>query len=148
MLVLPHLPDMDISEGFQIEEPDVFVPWSASESELSDLLGSHLRHVTDGYYTLSCRSLSGMAHELGFHFKPRRNGKLNELEFFRRSYADQASSYEQFQRHFEQAFGSPDRTEAGTEGFASHEWRCPGAVIRHYVFDRFGPEEHMRISRR
>ena len=139
---------MDISEGFQIEEPDVFVPWGVSEAELSDLLGSHLRHVTDGYYTVSCHSLGGMKHELGFHFEPRHNGKLHELEFFRRSYADQAGSYKQFQRHFEQAFGPPDRTEPGTEGFASHEWHRPGAVIRHYVFDRFGPEEHMRIRRR
>lgn len=89
-----------------------------------------------------------MEHELGFHFIPRDGDRLEELEFMRRSYADQRGSYEEFQRHFEAAFGPPHRSSAGSEGFARHEWRVPAAEIVHYVIDRFGPEEHMRIRRR
>ena len=88
---------MNIDFGFQIEAPNVLIPWGIDEGELEELLGSLLRHVTTGYYTITCESLGGMKHELGFHFEPRKDGKLNELEFFRRSYDDQDASYKEFQ---------------------------------------------------
>jgi hypothetical protein len=44
-------------------------------------------------------------------------------------------------------FGAPTTKKDGSEGFSSFEWKLPGARIVHYVFDRFGPEEHMRIQR-
>lgn len=139
---------MDISEGFQIEAPDVFVPWGIYESDLRGLLGSHgLRHVTHGYYTLSCVSLGGLAHELGFHLYPRSSGMLNELEFFRRSYENQKASFDEFQKHFEISFGKPTKEQMGTEGFPSYLWNLEGARIVHYVIDRFGLEEHMRIQK-
>ena len=72
---------MDLTTGFQLEDPAVFVPWTVSEAGLRALLAPHgLRKVTTGYFTLSCRSLGG-------------------------------------------------------------------AEIRHFVHDRFGPEEHVRIRR-
>lgn len=138
---------MDIASGFEIESPSAFIPWDIDESELKGILGSSLRHVTTGYYTITCESVGGMLHELGFHFEPRKNGKLNEFEFFRRSYDDQESSFKEFQTHFESVFGKPSKTQEGNEGFPSHQWNLNGAVIVHYVFDRFGPEEHMRIKR-
>jgi hypothetical protein len=70
------------------------------------------------------------------------------LEFFRTSYADQAGSYQEFQRHLEQTFGQPTSTTPGSEGFPSHTWRLPGAEVVHFVYDRFGPEEHVRIKKR
>lgn len=138
---------MNIDLGFQIEIPNVFIPWGIDELELKELLGSMLRYVTTGYYTITCESLGGMKHELGFHFEPRKNGKLNELEFFRKSYDDQEASYKEFQNHFETAFGKPTYTQKGDEGFLSHQWNLKGTTIVHYVYDRFGPEEHMRIKR-
>jgi hypothetical protein len=37
---------MNIGEGFQIEQPFLFVPWRVRESELEQLFGEHpLRHV-------------------------------------------------------------------------------------------------------
>lgn len=137
---------MNIAEGFQIEVPDVFVSWGIREPDLRDLLdGLGLRHVTHGYYTLSCVSLGGMSHELGFHFFPRPGGILNELEFFRRSYDDQKASFDEFQSHFEAFFGKPTKEQKGAEGFPSYAWELNEVRIVHFVFDRFGPEEHMRI---
>ena len=138
---------MDIDLGFQIDIPNVFIPWGINELELKKLLFSVLRHVTTGYYTITCESLGDMKHELGFHFEPRKNGELNELEFFRRSYDDQWVSYNEFQNHFEAAFGKPTHTKEGNEGFQSHQWKINKITIVHYVFDRFGPEEHMRIKK-
>ena len=140
---------MDISQGFQIEQPDLFIPWKISETELERLFeGQQLRHVTQGYFTTHCASLGGLSHELGFHFHPRGGGALIEFEFFRTSYADQSNSYQEFQLHLEQTFGQPERTTPGSVGFPSHTWQLTGAEIVHFVYDRFGPEEHVRIKKR
>lgn len=139
---------MDLREGFQVENPDVFVPWTVSEAGLRSLLLPHgLREVTTGYFTISCRSLNGLQHELGFHFKPRGSDHLDELEFFRRAYSDNAASFRDFQEHLERTFGPPTYTRDGTAGFPTHEWHLPGAAVRHFVHDRFGLEEHVRIGR-
>ena len=138
---------MDLTAGFDIEDPPTFIPWDITQAALRDRLGPHLRKVTHGYFTTSCTTLGGMTHELGFHFEPRHSDHLVELEFFRRSYSDLAASFEGFQTHFERAFGAPTRRREGTDGFPFYEWLVPGAHIVHFVMDRFGPEEHMRIKR-
>lgn len=139
---------MDIRDGFALEDPAVVIPWTITVAELRSLFGSHLREVTRGYFTVSCTSLGGLRHELGFHFMPRDGDRLNELEFFRRAYPNQAESFEEFQRHFEAAFGRPDWTEQRSGAFPAYAWNVPGAQIVHYVIDRFGPEEHLHIERR
>lgn len=140
---------MDIVKGFQIEDPNVFVPWSVSQSQLRELLARHgLRHVVEGYFTITCRSMGGMEHELGFHFEPRSGDFLFELEFFRRSYSDQNILYQEFQDRFEAEFGTPDFIKPGYEGYDSCTWNLGYVEIVHYVFDRFGLEEHMRIRRK
>ena len=139
---------MNIAEGFQIEVPNVFVRWGIIETELRTLLEPYgLRRITRGYFVLTCESLGGTAHELGFHFSPRSNSILAELEFFRRSYENQKASFDEFQKHFERFFGQPTKSIMGTEGFPSHTWELQGVRIVHYVYDRFGLEEHMRIQR-
>ena len=137
---------MDLRTAFTIEDPAVAVPWGASEEQFLELVASASPHrVTGGYITLPVRVLGGLKCTLGFHF--RAGGRLSELEFFRKAYPDQRASYDEFQRHFEKEFGPPSYTANGSEGFESHSWDLPGARIVHYVFDRFGPEEHMRIQR-
>jgi hypothetical protein len=135
---------MDVHYGFSLEDPRVNIPWGISETELAALIGTRLRRITVGYFTLTCTSLLGLTHELGFHFEPRSGGRLVELEFFRGSYPDLAASYREFQEKFEEAFGQPSKTKTGDQGFPLHEWVLGTVSIRHFVLDRFGPEEHMR----
>ena len=107
----------DLSTGFQIEQPSVFIPWGTPETQFQDtfnVLGA--RRVADGYFTAHCVSLGGLPHELGFHFHPRGGGNLTELEFFRNSYSDLSESYQEFQRHLEMTFGPPTTTTPGSEG--------------------------------
>ena len=140
---------VDLSEGFQIEDPAVFVPWGIGEDELLDLLPTKPHHLTSGYYVIDCTSLSGSKHALGFHFRSDPS-KLKELEFFRRSnptYPDLRPSFEDFQRHLELTFGPPTSESSGSEGLPHFRWKVNEATIDHYVFDRFGPEEHVRITR-
>ncbi len=139
---------MDLSKGFQIEEPNVFVPWDTSEVQFQQSFERlQLRRVTDGYFTTQCTTLSGLSHELGFHFYPRGRGRLVEFEFFRNSCPDLPTSYEAFQRHLEETFGPPTLTSPGSEGYLSHTWAFPGVEIVHYVQEHFGPAEYVRISK-
>ena len=137
---------MDIRFGFTLDEPAITVPWDSSESDLQRLFGSSLRYVTTGYWTARVEALGGLRCRLGFHFDKDR-GLVEELEFFRDSYADPQASFNEIQVHFERVFGTPTESEDGTEGFPSHRWIVSGVEIRHFVFDRFGPEEHMTVRR-
>jgi hypothetical protein len=137
---------MDLRQGLTIEQPAVTVPWSVSEDELRRLFAFQLHYVTDKYWTTSVRVLGNLSCRLGFHFRGPR-GQLSELEFFRDAYVDQHVSFDEFQTHFEAAFGAPDETRPGTAGFLTHRWLFPGGEIIHLVYERFGPEEHMRIRR-
>ena len=138
----------DIDKGFQISSPNIFVPWDIDEKTLTELfIGQKLKHVTSGYYTASCTSLDNLKCTIGFHFEPRTNGQLNELEFFRNENMDQQKSFNDFQRCFSQSFGEPTITTKGYDGFNNYEWRLDNIQIVHFVFDRFGPEEHMRIKK-
>ena len=138
---------MDLSKGFQIEEPNVFVPWDTPLSQFQNgFHGLHLRLVTHGYFTTHCISLKGLSLELGFHFYPRNNGTLVEFEFFLSS-LDLAASYQRFQHHLESTFGKPTITVPGSEGYPSHTWRFPNAEIIHLVQEHFGPAEYVRIKK-
>jgi hypothetical protein len=136
---------MNINDGFSIVDPHVEIPWGISETELAALVGTRLRKITPGYFTLTCTSLPGLTHELGFHFEPRSGGRLVELEFFRDSYQDLAVSYREFQLGFEREFGAPSKSKPGDQGLPSNEWFLGTVSIRHFILDRFGPEEHMRV---
>ena len=165
-----------ITDGFNIDEPAVFISWDTDEKELQNLLGGHgLRKIKDGYYCISCKSLGGLQHELGFHFEknenidernnrhtkssgrirervesgynPVREGKLREFEFFRKEYPDLKDSFREFQDCFEKAFGKPAHSRQEDMGFTYNEWEFEDIGIYHYVIDRFGPEEHVSIKK-
>lgn len=139
---------MDILRGFQIEVPDVFVPWGISESDLRSLLSDYgLRRSYDGCYAISCVSLGGLEHELGFHFFPRAGGILTALELFHPSETFEVY-FEEFQQHFEACFGKPTTEQRGEEVFPSCKWDLKGVYIHHYLQDRYGLEQHARIEKR
>jgi hypothetical protein len=48
---------MDINDGFSIVDPRVDIPRGISETELTALIGTRLRKITAGYFTLTCTSL-------------------------------------------------------------------------------------------
>jgi len=139
---------VNLSEGYQIEDPQVLVPWGITEGQLLKLLPVKPREVTDGYYWLNCVSLSGLGHVLGFHFAPRQDGRLSEFEVFRRSYGDMVASYDEFQHHLVATFGEPTQQTPGDEGLPNCTWQLGTAQTQHSVFNRFRPEEHVRLVRR
>ncbi|PTQ93130.1 hypothetical protein C8P68_1092 [Mucilaginibacter yixingensis] len=137
---------MDIQRGIQIDKPSIFVPWDVDVEQLSVLFKLNpLKRVTDKYYTIACELFDGLSCYLGFHFKPGTNESLRELEFFRDRYDDLQWSFEDFQSHLEKVFGLPDERYPIEEGFSGGHWLFNDTLIVHRVFDRFGPEEHVRI---
>jgi len=139
---------MKINEGFKIDKPDIFIPWGTDEQTLKNLFKEYsLKRVTTGYYTAECISLGELKCIIGFHFDPRLKGKLIELEFFRIDYNDQRKSFNEFQHSFEKVFGQPTSITKGNEGFNNYQWLLNEVQIIHHIYDRFGPEEHMRIRK-
>jgi hypothetical protein len=140
---------MNLREGFTIEDPALMVPWNITDTKLIEIGGSNgLCKVSRGYYAASYTALGGLQIELGFHFEPRSGGRLKEIEIFRKFPKPLNVSFQEFQAHLERTFGAPTQAAPGSEGLPDYEWRVPGAVIHHYVFDRFGPEKHARIKKK
>jgi hypothetical protein len=143
---------MDLEDGLQLERPSVFVPWSVTRQDLWELcpmsrMGRQgLKEVTADYYVLSdVVSLGGLTHELGFHFGVR--DELVKFEIFRRTYTDLGTSYAEFQQHLERALDKPTHREPGAEGYDRCLWQGVGFEVLHELVDRFGPEEHVWITR-
>jgi hypothetical protein len=135
---------VDLSVGFTVDDPPVTLKWGAAEAEIQKLIGTKLRQVTAGYWTMTIVALGGLRCRLGLHFDRKGKG-LQELEFFGNECPDLKASFDEFQRYFEAAFGAPTRTRRGAEGFPDHTWLIGRREIFHVVRERFGPEEHMRI---
>ncbi len=109
-----------------VPQPCVGGDTGPTVSNTSSRSQAALSSVTRGYLTLEVVSLGGLRHMLGFHFDPRNNSRLVELEFFRSSYRDQQASFDEFQRHLAVTFGSARRSGPGDEGFPgmSGMWRA------------------------
>jgi hypothetical protein len=133
-----------LDDGFEVEEPEVVIPWGASVETIRSLLADRVRQVTPEYLVFDCVSLHGLEHTLGLHF---RDGVLREFELFRQSDLDTAEAFAMFQSHLEATFGPPDRIGQGDLALPSYSWQRGAAHIRHLVQYRFGPEEHVRIVR-
>lgn len=139
---------MNISQGFEIEQPRVFIPWGISEKVLIRLVNApRLRYVTKGQFSLSCISLGGLNHELNFHFKPRVDGNLKELEFYLKSARSLTQSFKRLQSHFEAFFGSPTIADHVRQSFPeySYTWNLKGVRIEHHVRERLSDADVVRI---
>jgi hypothetical protein len=132
----------DPRDGFGIEEPAVFVSWGVDEAELAGMFAGELKKVTGGYYTMPCVSLSGLRHQIGFHFSA---GRLTIFEFFPQRFPDDGNWrlwFDEFDQHLRQTFGLPTRAGADRS-----EWDFGSVGVKHYMIERFGPEVRTYLCR-
>lgn len=140
---------LDLHVGFTIENPAVTVPWGLSKRKLRRLLGPlGLRKVSEDYYVISCVSLSGLSHELAFHFDVSCRRAKYWLDFFQQNRRDISDSYNAFQRHLEQTFGTPSGSDNGEDGFPCHRWDIESFTVAHGVYERHSLCEYVTISPR
>ena len=141
---------------FQLETPELSVSWGTRPAELEALFREHapdveLRRVRAGYCVAPCRALSGLRTMIGFHFRPLSDhGVLDELEFYDNGSRDLEASFALYQHHLEQTFGPCSRVSPGqfSADLPTYEWRIKRLRVSHWVMERFGPEEHVRVLRR
>jgi hypothetical protein len=145
----------DVALGVQLEMPALWIPWDVSVRDFLKLFTDNKqsvpRLVASGYYVARCHILHGLNTQVGFHFEPANDGgRFNELELFDNGENDIEKSYRVFHERLVYLFGEPTKRTGGTFSVSmpTCEWRLGSVNILHYVTDRFGPEEHVRIRKR
>jgi len=141
---------MDIQQGLTLDEPATTIRWDITEPELATALWPVSANGTHGYWTAQVRVFATLRCTLAlqFSFNPLMlRGVLREIRFWRAPNIDPAASFPELQRHLEGAFGPPDTTSLGGEGFPRHVWHTGPFEIVHTVYERFDLLEDTRIRR-
>lgn len=142
---------MELANGVKLEVPDLVLPWHTRPETVQRIVGEgHMHKATDKYWVFPCVALGGLQMRAGLHFTP----ALQEVEFFeiskdgRYGALELRASYDLFQQHLVASFGEPDLAEAGSidPAYPSYTWYRQSVLVRHFVHDRNGPEEHVRIK--
>ena len=88
----------DFSRGFFLERPEVCLPWGLPEAEALQLLsGSRARGVGAGRLRARCHLLGGFETELELRFRPRKAGRLFQVEFLRSPKRRRRQAFEAWQ---------------------------------------------------
>lgn len=143
--------------GLTIDEPSLFLSWSATENEIPILLNGHeYKKVKEHYYsiivTLFDRLFNGC---LCLHFDTK--GKLSKLELFSSDsdYSNDATvlnSFKETQKILESYLGQPSKLTSAVYALTKsnqndkeYTWNFKNVKVIHNVWDRFGLEEHLEI---
>ena len=144
----------DLAKGFQLETPNFWLPWDITMAEFLKAFTNQRqvapRLVAPGYYVARCQIFGGLGAQVGFHFEPKNDaGLLKELELFDNGETDIEKSYHVFHERLVQLLGEPHEEKRGACGasMADREWHVGPVSIVHYVMDRLGPEEHLRVRK-
>ncbi len=103
----------DWTGSFPLEMPEVCVPWGTAESTVLQLLrGARVRGVGPGRLRARCRILGGLDADLEFRFRPRKSGRLVQVEFMRNPQRRRRQAFENLQELLVRCLGP------GTPGLA------------------------------
>jgi hypothetical protein len=88
----------DFSRGFHLARPEVCLPWGVAEAEAIRLLSSaRVRGLGGGRFHTRCQLLGGVETELELRFRPRKNGRLCQVEFMRSPTERRRQAFENWQ---------------------------------------------------
>lgn len=137
----------DLTDGYELEEPPVTVPWGLSRRQLIKLLEPHgLKQVDGDNFVISCVSLCGLSHTLSIHFDTRCRARRYYLRLSQSPSDDFHSSYELFQQHLERKFGSSSTYGNTEDNIVCHKWNIGEFTVHHAGFERFVLHETVSIS--
>src|SRR5688572_10321939 len=103
---------MDITRAFPLDKPRIDLTWGLTEQGFLELLREYLpQKVTNGHYQMSCRFFALPESVVHFHFEPRTNGRLCEIEFFRKPQRQKKKGFDQLQHALEKHLGPPTRRD-------------------------------------
>ena len=133
--------------AFKVDEPDIELTVSVSEC-LKQLKSANINYnkVCRGYVVFSANLFGGLDLMVGLHYK---GAFVEYIEIFRpiEQYNlpdyDINKSFSEIHDAIVSVYGKPSAEKPKyADGFPSERWIGRNYVIDHYVFDRFGPEEH------
>ena len=138
----------NLKNGVALEDPAGIIPWRTSPRKLAKMYPG-LKKITRGYYSLDVNFLNGLHCTMALNFRPSNCSGIRFDIFRPAEYCKNHTlkeSYGGFQKHIELALGKPSSTTHDPEsGFDSHVWKIGMVIVEHYVFERFGLEEHFYI---
>lgn len=119
------------------------------KSALKDA-GVAYKSVTDGYLTFAG---TAFGHDIplmfGIHYNKLR---VEYIEIFRPPESYEAGTYDldasfrELSGVLREAYGEPLATASAAAGSAPCEqWWASGCIVKHFIADRFGSEEHLHI---
>ena len=142
----------DIENGLLLEDPPTTVRWEITCEDLVRALGNAVREVAANCYLGGpFRLYRDKLCRIGFHFD---NDHLSAFELYWSDEGDLSKSFAEFQQWLEATFGPPTRRSDPdptkidlSAGYSHFDWEVGPVLIKHYVLDRFGPEEHVWIDK-
>ncbi len=139
-------PALDLSQGFQLEKPNILIPWEITEKAARHLLAPYApEQLPDGNFSIPCVSMGGLEHKLGLQFDRDGTGRLSKLHIGVERTMGFAGVFWHVQRHMEAAFGRPtdiEQPDPRVYNLPSSRWDQRHVRIEHRVMERFGPKEH------
>lgn len=107
--------------------------------------------VTDGYIVFQGKAFDcDIPLMFGIHYNQTKVEFIEifrPLEYTRSKEYNVNISFKELSEILKSKYGRPTvtTTDSSPYKFPREEWRTPNFSIEHYIFDRFGPEEHLHI---
>src|ERR1051325_9152807 len=87
-----------ITRALPLEDPAVELRWGLNERGFRDHFKEKaLEQITAGHFKIRCRLLGGMDSEVHFHFAPRRDGRLTQVEIYRQPKRHRQKGFDDWQ---------------------------------------------------
>lgn len=136
-----------LDDGFPLEDPPVLIPWGLYKDDLRRLLEPFglLESSSRDHLALSCTALNGLPVNILFCFHPNYREQKYELSFGRVNQLDLRESFEDFQRHLEETFGTPMTITPGEFGYPHYEWMKGIYTVSHGVYEYHSLIEYVVI---
>jgi hypothetical protein len=130
----------DFSRGFFLERPEVCLPWGLSEAEALELLrDARVRGVGAGRLRARCHLLGGFETELELRFRPRKAGRLFQVEFLRSPKRRRRQAFEAWQQLLvgwlgPGTDGPPHAIGKGLAQIVPSTWKLGSVAVTHDYF--------------
>jgi len=141
---------MDLTRAFPLDVPRLDVPWGLTEQAFLDLVRPYRpQKITNGHYEMRCKFFGLPESPVHFHFEPRTNGRLSQIEFFRKPQRQKKKGFDQLQRSLEKYLGAPtQRDEARGDDVQPAHWQVGKVSVAHEYYYHGAHYEKILFSTR
>ena len=146
------LPHHVICPAFEIDLPKLYITPDAHNIKMSlEAAGIAYKCITDGYITFSGKAFGAdIPLMFGIHYntlKVKYIEVFRPIAYYQSGCYDISASFKELSAMLKNRYGAPIITmSASIGGYPCEQWATSQYIVNHYVTDRFGFEEHLRIS--